>query len=72
MEPITTILASGPNWTLRRDGDGPAVLELRDVQGFYGGHAEGRMLVELRAPPDLAARIVGTPTHSDAEHFYHA
>ena len=72
MNDQTTILASGPTWTLRRDGDGPPVLEFRDVKGFYGGHADGRMNIELRAPTDLVARIVGTPTHSDLEHAYHA
>lgn len=58
MNDQTTILASGDSWVLRRDGDGPAVLEARRTAIQLTATPSGNV-VAIDVPPDLVARIVG-------------
>jgi hypothetical protein len=55
----TTILAKGKSWTLRRDGDGPEVLEFRECRNWSLRY-EGDVLA-LNVPPDLAALLTPKP-----------
>ena len=66
MSDTTTILASGPNWTLRRDDpDHAAVLEIRNAYGTILVTPDGA-LHAVTVPPDLAALLTDAPRWKQA------
>jgi hypothetical protein len=64
----TAIIASGPGWTLRRDDNEPAVLDITDPC-YETMEFPGRRELGVQLPEDLVARIarVPTPTHAETE-----
>jgi hypothetical protein len=60
MEKQTTILASGPGWTLRRDGDDPAVIELRPIWARLET-SSAQIVMASVCPADLAALLTPRP-----------